>query len=769
MNWTLGEEIEIHEPRLDRPPIRIPWYQVDSVPLSDWVKENPQTLKGGGPIAIIDAETWRDFDKPVMFGMVIFDREGGQEKYPCGGEYGPNGEIIPTPEKWSWDRCEKHKDSHKREPLENCPDCVRVKPASFGTPSTRTNLSKRKQRITRCWCWADELETHFIPLLMERQVNVIYAHNGTVDLIAFLSQVEADAYHPLQLFVQDDPKEFSKLLFKGSTVLQAQLDFATYFNRQNETEYARRVYDMKLGRSVIKKDYPVKWIDSLGVLPLRLAAIGEAVGYPKGHTPEKFTNFDHPDFGNVMKIVDEDIRYCIQDCEVLFHGLNQFFQMAKSLGYRGDVMPLTSGTLGSQMIATANIESGSKPVLYRKKKGSKWKYQTIVNEPDLDDVCRFSMYGGRTQAFKTNPHLDYWAKWDANAFYPSQMVPSAERRFPDFRHQQGVKNPSELTPEIFDSMEGCAYVKWTRPDSDLVGLLPGRNEDRKLDWTLSEFTGWVTFPEIRRARELGYQIELKNCPNTGYAGVVMATLPYNPFECLQAWYDERLRMKQADDPREFAVKILLNSGGFGKFVERNRSRIITTEEAWVRMDPEWEFSKVIGNEAIVYGYAESNFERADTTANIMGAYITAYARIELHRVLTEIGFENLLYCDTDSAVFTTGERLSLEGSKLGEWKLEQVGDYWWSAAPKQYKYHQTWDEDNGDCLKWNARIKGCSLRNAANHAGIDYNQFCEEIDLDGTVTFERVLSIKESWRKPDETMTAGKWIVETKDIGRRGK
>ena len=316
-------------------------------------------------------------------------------------------------------------------------------------------------------------------------------------------------------------------------------------------------------------------------------------------------------------------------------------------------------------------------------------------------------------------------------------------------------------------MEGCAYVKWTRAAEDKVGLLPGRDEDSKLNWALNEYVGWVTFPEIRRGLELNYLFEFLIDPETGWAGVVMPTLPYNPFECLQGWYNERLKMKAKNDPREFAVKILLNAGGFGKFVERNQDRLITTEEVWASMDPEWEFSAVAGNDALMYGYATGTFHRADTTANIMGAYITAYARIELHRVLMEIGFENLLYCDTDSAVFTTDDRLKLEGVNLGEWKLEQVGDYWWGAAPKQYKYRQTWDEENGECVKWNARIKGCSLRNAANYLGIDYGLFCEEIDLEGTVTFERVLSIKESWRKPDETATAGKWIIQTKDIGGR--
>jgi len=765
MRWTVGVVAEKHDYRPDRPRIHVPWIQEDEVTLREWVEVNPKTMNGGGPVAFIDAETWRDFDKPVLFGMVILDRVGGQEAYPCGGEYGENGEIIPTPHKWSWNRCEKHKDSHHKSALEKCPDCVRVKPATYGQKSSRTNVDERVQRLTRAWCWSDELETHFIPLLMERNVKTIYAHNATVDLIAMLSQIESELLHPLELFVQTDHKERSRLLFKGSTVLQAQLDFARYYNRHNPTPYARKGWCMKQKKMTTHLDYPVKMLDSLGVLPLRLHQIGTAVGFPKGSTPEKFTNTEHPDFGNVMSITDDDIRYCIQDCEVLFHGLNQFFQMAKELGYHGTTLPLTSGTLGSQMIARANIDSGLKPVLYEKKKGAK-KYSTIVNQPDLDDIGRRCLVGGRTQTFESQIMKKAWFKSDANSFYPSVMVPSSGNRYPDFRHQQGVKNPDEINSEVLQNMEGCAFIHWVRPKSDEVGLLSGRNDDGLLDWTLFEDRRWVTFPEIRRAVELGYEVNFEVCPDTDYCAIVMETLPYNPFACVQSWYDKRIEMKAAKDPREFAVKILLNSGGFGKFVERNRDSIITTEDTWAFMEGEWDFSAVAGDDALMFGYAQGEFKRAATTANIMGSYITAYARLELHRLMTEIGSEHLLYCDTDSIAHTNAEiPCPMEGDNLGEWKLEQMGDYWWSPAPKQYKYRQTWDEKNGECVKWNALVKGCSLKKAADRLGVDWNTFCEELDLKGTVTFERVLSIKESWRKPDPTMTAGKWIVQEKNIG----
>jgi len=71
------------------------------------------------------------------------------------------------------------------------------------------------------------------------------------------------------------------------------------------------------------------------------------------------------------------------------------------------------------------------------------------------------------------------------------------------------------------------------------------------------------------------------------------------------------------------------------------------------------------------------------------AFITAYARIHLHRHLTRINYDNLLYCDTDSMymVCKKGSPDPFQTSKLitGYFKLEHTGmNQWYSLAPKMY-------------------------------------------------------------------------------------
>ena len=152
-----------------------------------------------------------------------------------------------------------------------------------------------------------------------------------------------------------------------------------------------------------------------------------------------------------------------------------------------------------------------------------------------------------------------------------------------------------------------------------------------------------------------------------------------------------------------------------------------------------------------------DLKRADGTANAMGCYITAYARINLYEIGIQLGADNLLYCDTDSWKHTNSDLICPnEGTAMGDWALEQEYDHWESVAPKQYKYHAV-ENDGVVCDKWKVRIKGCSMR------GID----AETVDLKGEITFWRVIGIKESWRS--DKHEAGDWILTTKDIGNKLK
>jgi hypothetical protein len=93
----------------------------------------------------------------------------------------------------------------------------------------------------------------------------------------------------------------------------------------------------------------------------------------------------------------------------------------------------------------------------------------------------------------------------------------------------------------------------------------------------------------------------------------------------------------------------------------------------------------------------------------------------------------------------------MQGNELGQWDLEQEYDYWFSVAPKQYKYHAI-EEDGKPCDKWKARIKGVSTSQAESQ---------EEIDILAPQTYETIVGIKSSWR---QGLEAGQWTTITKQV-----
>jgi len=752
----------------------------ESIDFKEWQIDNKNSIfKGNKPLCTFDFETWADANKPATFAMMIVEKVSVMKETITGGTFKldadgkrltdpRSGRYLYTVDKstWKsvWNRCEKHLKTKRAKTMVDCEDCCKeaVKPKSIG--KLKTEAVSSRVVITRFWCWADELTQYAVPLLMEKGVETAYAHNLTFDLVAFLTAQEPDLGHPLEYFVQD-PNDRSRILFGGSKVMTATIDCAPYFNKQFDTTYSRRVYDYNEKKYVIKQDYPLEFRDSVKLLPLALSKIGEFVGFAKGTTPKIFTDKTDPNHGNYFAIDGDMIDYNIQDCEVLFRGLQSFFINVKSIGYHSQDLPLTSGTLGAQMIAKANVDSGHDP-LFRKKKKS-WKYESIVNNPEIDDICRKSMVGGRTQVWdRTEQVGKRMFGVDAASHYPSQMT-DENNTYPDFRNMATVSDLSKMNGKlesILDTHEGCMYVNWKRPESDKIGLFCHQETKVNgagktvnvggLDWTKEEGTRWITFPEYRKALSVGYEMDIQM--DDGICAVIMKRLEYNPFQCVKDWYNLRKEMKANNDPNEFVIKILLNAGGFGKFVERNQSSVIC-EEQDIPMG--FRFSPVQGDDDYMYGYAletdedgEDLFQRADGTANIIGAYITSYARIGLYEVGVEIGFEHLLYCDTDSWKHTNADMICpKQGTSLGSWALEQEYDYWHSVAPKQYKYHAI-EDDGIKCDTWKARIKGCNLN----------GQVMQKVDLVGEQAFNMIAGLKTSWRS--DLQQAGEWFVQRKMV-----
>jgi hypothetical protein len=775
------------------------------------------------PMAFVDCEMAGDMDKLVIWGCSIYYIDGDKKPTFVGADIikDNNGEYLTDPatgkylfkenkEKWPFEYCDEHK-ALKRKKIEKakaCDKCVRVKPKKYG--KYKTEVSNRRLYQVNIWGYHDELDLLWL-MLEKYGIKTVYSHWLSADWTAIFTKEYPDT--PLLKVFTQDPDEFSKLLFRGSGLLMSRFDAAPFITRSHKNllkrspkyEYKRKAYDYNEKKFVIKKDYPIEWKDSIGLFNCKLSVMGEMCGFPKGETPQKFMG------GYTVKQLEtmidaNDVAYMLTDCEVIFQALVFFWNILKQdLKYHSSQFTLTAGSLGQQMIAQNHCsvvypklldewekekkagKNPPKPAKLFRKKPKSWKY--VANWPEksrvdkitklspqgIDDLVRTLdiFKGGRTQVRDNSVHTKPVFGIDANQMYCSVQNDEGNA-FPNPLEPFTCDNPT-IVKKLMDDKEGAVFCSWKRPAHDTFGIVSVRNKTGGLDWTHTESEGtWVTLPEYREMVKEGYQpiIKTDDSMRTPICAILCARLPYNPHEITKTWYQKREEMKKAKNKGQYVLKVLTSSSAFGKFAEQNQSEIIVDEATFAcQMSDEWSFSKVENGSGDNGGWGiakKNDMERSDTSMFLMAAYITAYARLSLYRTAKSVGFEHVIYMDTDSlkhtnASFDTskpqcdynGKPMDLMGTGLGQWKTEQKYDYWCSTKPKQYKYHAVWDEDAGACDKWVLRIKGVSVAKAyEHHTGLKiaddpkkYQKWLEAQPLTGKFSYPQVLSIKQGTRK----------------------
>lgn len=159
-------------------------------------------------------------------------------------------------------------------------------------------------------------------------------------------------------------------------------------------------------------------------------------------------------------------------------------------------------------------------------------------------------------------------------------------------------------------------------------------------------------------------------------------------------------------------------------------------------------------------WSRRRFQIADSAHVHYAAYLTAHARVQLHRQLTDYGNDDgwsAVYCDTDSCYSVT-PRTHNVGEGLGEWDYEgefapgvdEEGnrhDYGFAAlAPKTYAYLDV------KRRQLHARSKGVYLGDAEQPTVIAQNW--DTLVNGGSVTMARgVKSLRSALREDDDFFT----------------
>ena len=458
------------------------------------------------------------------------------------------------------------------------------------------------------------------------------------------------------------------------------------------------IYELTLNR--------VRYRDTKHLFPMRLAQLGDALGFPKGETPEDYIT------GNRREVTQEDVDYCLQDCRILVRAINDLESSVSEWIDRPVeqvCLPLTTASLSYRVWSeTCWPEHWG---WYRNKKnGTKEWVKGASCKARFNQNAKDSYSGGRVQVICEPGEWQYdIVSADANSMFPSVQE---AYEFPDIRTCRNVG----ATPGILDRfLESKRYVSWAnvslKASTATQRFLPNRNLQGRLDWTQDTYSGWLAEPELKYAiYEADWELDEIRELNVAKA--------HNPFRgFVRKFYDLRQEAKANKDPRSIFYKLLLNSG-YGKFAQRSsvtrlenpeQMEDVFTKEGWEDRY-ELRFYDAVNLEMPFLVDRESLNRTPDSQWFGYASFITSGARVELQKGIHAAG-EGAKYVDTDSVYMNIDSVKDFEaaiplGTDMGEWGWEQDRPYakarFWE--PKAYSLHA------GDGTLQKAKHKGVDLK-----------------------------------------------------------
>jgi hypothetical protein len=427
----------------------------------------------------------------------------------------------------------------------------------------------------------------------------------------FKDEISKTKYNKKYIFAHN--AEFDLLTIFGN--IYSKLDNSAVFN----------------GKFISCKYEGVTFADSLNIFPASAEKIGKTVGL------KKIENKKVSGEGLTKQNLDEnDIVYCVRDCEIIFVALLKIFEYVGSIKL----------TLSSLSLYNFRNKFLSDNILFS----------------ELVDEFYESYYGGRTEAFnlgKTDCKV-----FDVNSLYPYVMK---YLKFPDVRTlKKLVKIDVKYLLYLIKRYEGCAMVK-VRHKEIYFGYLPYK--DSKLLFPVGTFSGCYNFNELRFAIDSGV-VEIIEVDYAVFANRVKS--PFSEFVSFH--YEARMK---TDNELDRLIEKLIPNSLYGRFAMRMKYQTTYYE------DIPFEIIEELGKTEKFYSLKTFSEKREDCfliTENekfknsffaipTYSSYITSEARIVLLKGLLANEKNGVAYCDTDS-IFLTGDFIGDVGTELGQFKKE---------------------------------------------------------------------------------------------------
>jgi len=393
--------------------------------------------------------------------------------------------------------------------------------------------------------------------------------------------------------------------------------------------------------------------DSGALLPFSLSKITESFGV--AHKKQKL------DVSNLTHVTDELAEYLSYDCIGLYESLKKFF--ASPLNYEAG----HKTTMASQALQIfRGFITEQLPACPRY----------------IDAFVRRGYAGGRTEIFR--PLFEGPGElhcYDVNSLYPAVM---RENDFPT--------RFDEVSKELNLSRMGFTECDVEVPiDTYLPVLWQKDSKTGRFIFPVGKLSG--VWPNVELAYALKHGAKITSVKGAAYFS--------NGGKIFKNFVDTlyKIRQHSKDEVQNIVAKLTMNSlyGRMGLNTDREGLELDYGQE---NVKPHFQIKTKKG----IIQFVKTETELSTFSNVAIAAYVTAYARIHMHKLIRPIQSE-VYYMDTDS-VFTT--RILDSSKALGKLKHEYSVNKACFILPKSYRA--------GDKIA----LKGFDKRKAAKFSHEDF-------------------------------------------------
>lgn len=354
--------------------------------------------------------------------------------------------------------------------------------------------------------------------------------------------------------------------------------------------------------------------------------------------------------------------------------------------------------------------------------------------PQLDDLentfLRNSVGGGITYAPSRYQFKEINEKIihvDAHNMHPTQMY---KKLFPYGYGEYFTGKPKNDFFRI-----NCCHIKVSYTGVKLHSIIQliGINFISDYDLTVWDFE----IPTMMKCYE---DLEIKYIDGYSYKSKPATFRRYPEFN-----YKKRNEAKLNNDAYNYMRYKLLNNSSYGKLLERPHNEII--ENCLDQYG--------IINSKVHLKPSNELKTNARYTYLPLGSCIPAYSRVDLIEHALLMGYENIVYFDTDSifAIYNNKTKTSWEkdfnhDEFLGGWALEEIIDRFQVTAPKRYKK----ETDGVTEIKAGGINFSKYISDRAKELNVDESEY--------SVSFDEINIISSKWQVQRAYRVRGGTIIE---------